>query len=494
MKIPFFSRMFQKPRMAYDAAKARRRLSTWKATNASMRTIMQNEGPLMLARCRDVIRNNPYGAGAAEVFKSNLVGVGIKPSSLLTDAPELRQQIMEKWLLWTDEADADGIYDFYGMQTAIGHALFEAGEVFIRRRPRRPEDGLSVPLQYQLIESEQLDHSFTKKADNGNDIVSGVEFDLLGKRVAYHFWREHPGNMSANKMGERVRVPADGVMHVMRATRPGQVRGVPLVTPAVVKLWLLDQYDDAELDRKKTAAMFAGFITSPSPEDVLEDDETSGADASAEAGVVTLEPGTMQTLLPGEEVQFSQPADVGGGYEAFQYRTLLAVFSAMGVPYTIGTGDLKRANYSSLRGAIIEFRRRISQLQHQVIVHQFARRVWADFLDAAVLSGALQIPGYARDPLPYRKVKWIPPKFEWVDPLKDLKAEAVAVQYGFKARSDVIEEFGNDAEETDSRIAADAKRATALGIVISTNPVPLDGEQQADLDAAAQAAADEAAA
>jgi hypothetical protein len=36
-----------------------------------------------------------------------------------------------------------------------------------------------------------------------------------------------------------------------------------------VKLNELDQYDDAELVRKKTAAMFAGFITRLSPEDNL---------------------------------------------------------------------------------------------------------------------------------------------------------------------------------------------------------------------------------
>jgi capsid protein len=96
-------------------------------------------------------------------------------------------------------------------------------------------------------------------------------------------------------------------------------------------------------------------------------------DGSLGEGVVALEPGTMQTLLPGEEITFSSPADVGGGYEAFQYRNLLACFSAMGVPYTLGTGDLKRSNYSSLRGAIVEYRRRLEQLQHGVMVFQFCR-------------------------------------------------------------------------------------------------------------------------
>ena len=39
------------------------------------------------------------------------------------------------------------------------------------------------------------------------------------------------------------------------------MRGVPLITPALVRMFLLDQYDDAELERKRIAAMFAGFIT-----------------------------------------------------------------------------------------------------------------------------------------------------------------------------------------------------------------------------------------
>jgi Phage major capsid protein E/Phage portal protein, lambda family len=98
------------------------------------------------------------------------------------------------------------------------------------------------------------------------------------------------------------------------------------VVPAMVRLWLLDQYDDAELDRKKVAAMFAGFVTRPGPEDVMgEDSAQKDQDGAA---LVGLQPGTMQLLLPGEDIKFSDPADVGGSYEAFQYRTLLACCAA----------------------------------------------------------------------------------------------------------------------------------------------------------------------
>ena len=43
-----------------------------------------------------------------------------------------------------------------------------------------------------------------------------------------------------------MRVPAAEVMHLFRSLRPGQLRGVPWMANAFVRLWELDQYDDAE--------------------------------------------------------------------------------------------------------------------------------------------------------------------------------------------------------------------------------------------------------
>jgi len=169
-------------------------------------------------------------------------------------------------------------------------------------------------------------------------------------------------------------------------------------------------------------------------------------------------------LLPGEDIKFSDPADVGGSYEAFQYRTLLACCSAMGVPYTNVTGDLRQANYSSLREGKLEFRRRMEQFQHNVMIFQMCRPVWRRWMEDAVLSGALDIGDFAQMPGRYLPAKWIPPKWDWVDPLKDRKAEIEAINAGLKSRSDVIESEGYDAEEVDRRIAADRAREEALGL------------------------------
>ena len=253
------------------------------------------------------------------------------------------------------------------------------------------------------------------------------------------------------------------MLHVYRPIDAGQIRGLPHVAPAMVRLFLLDQYDDAELDRKKTAAMFAGFITKTAPEEPMMGEAEADPDGAA---IASLEPGTMQVLLPGEDVRFSSPADVGGGYEAFQYRTLLAVSASLGLPYHLVTGDVRQANYSSLRAELVEFRRRVGQLQHGVLVHQLCRAVWRRWLETAALSGALDLD----DPVAARPVQWIPPRWDWVDPLKDIQAQVLAMEAGITSRRKVVEGTGYDIEEVDRENAADAKRAAGLGPALPHEP------------------------
>jgi len=447
---------------AFEGAMQKRRLIGWRATQENINTLLASGGDTLRARARQIVRSNPYASNAADSFVANAIGTGIKPSSLVKDG-ELKDAIQRAWLAWTDEADADGLTDFYGLQALVARAMFEAGECFVRFRPRRVEDGLVVPLQIQILEAEFL--PFNKmEILNGNEIRCGIEFNKIGKRIAYHFYRKHPGDTTEQKnYGELVRVPASEILHIYRPLRPGQIRGVPWMSPALVKLFLLDQYDDAELDRKKVAALFAGFITKNAPEDNMLGEDPPDSSGTSLAG---LSPGTMQVLLPGENITFSSPADVGGAYEPFQYRNLLAACAAMGMPYTNVTGDLKAANYSSIRAGTVEFRRRLDQFQHTVMVYQLCRPVWRRWLETAALSGAIDMPGFTANGKLYTPVKWIPPKWEWVDPLKDRQAEKIAQECGWKAPSDIIESEGYDIDETYQRIAADQRRMDDLGIRI----------------------------
>ena len=447
----------------FDGGLSARRLRGFHASRAHVNALIQAAGADLTARARYLVRNNGYAANAVESWAGNVVGTGIKPSARASD-PAVKDRLQRLWLAWTDEADADGLTDFYGLQRRAARELFIAGETFARIRVRRAGDGLTVPLQIQMLPSEMLPLADNRLLGNGHVVRQGIEFDRIGRRVAYHFLRRHPGDPTdPGLVGETVAVPADSVIHLYDPVDAGQLRGASRFAPALVKLFLLDQYDDAELDRKKVAAMFVGFVRRPAPElkDPLEHD------ARGEP-LLPLEPCQLQMLDDGEDITFSSPADVGGSYEAFQYRTLLQVSAALGMPYANVTADMLKANYSNTRAALLEFRRRVEAFQHAVMVFQFCRPVWRRWIDLAGLSGAT--PAAAGDqPI---GADWLPPRWDWVDPMKDIRAEVEAIDAGLKSRSQAIAERGYDAEQVDAEIAADHAREQRLGIGFA-RPAPV---------------------
>lgn len=457
----------------FDAGQGGRRLRHFQPSRAHLNTLIAAAGADITARARWLSRNNGYAVNAVESWAGNVVGAGIKPSSLIGD-PDLKARVQRLWLDWTDSADAEGFTDFYGLQRRAAREVFIAGEVFFRFRPRRPEDGLPVPLQLQMIPSEMLPLTRSEPLPGGGAIRQGIEFDAIGRRVAYHFLRRHPGDATdPGPAGETVRIPASEIVHVVDPVDAGQLRGVSRFAPAVAKLFLLDQYDDAELDRKKVAAMHALFITTPAPAepfDVAESNEDGER-------VLDLQPGSVTMLEPGEEIQASAPADVGQTYEPFQYRTLLQVSAALGVPYAYLSNDMLKANYSNSRLALLEFRRRVEAYQHAVMVYQLCRPVWARWTDSAVMAGVLDMGSYTRRRGEYLACSWLPPKWDWVDPLKDARAEIEQIEAGLKSRAQALSERGYDAEQVDAEIAADRDRERRLGLAfggVGQTAVPPD--------------------
>ena len=135
---------------------------------------------------------------------------------------------------WTAACDADGQLDIFGLQTLAVREMIEAGEVLIRRRPRRLSDGLAVPLQVQVIESDLLDNTRNGDLADGGRLLQGIEFDPLGRRRAYWLHAQHPGDavVTMRRRLESLAIPASEVLHLYEKQRT-QVRGVPWGTPVM---------------------------------------------------------------------------------------------------------------------------------------------------------------------------------------------------------------------------------------------------------------------
>lgn len=441
---------------AYDVTGGGRRIRGWNPTNDSINRIVQANGESLRRYARDAERRNPYAKQAVRSFAGNLIGTGIQPQSQHPD--EKKRQLIDKtFLRWTDESDADGRHDFYGQQRLAAEEFFVAGEALARFRPRFLTDGLTVPLQIQLLPPEFLPLNERQDFSAGSKVRWGIEYNPIGKRIAYHLYKEHPGEEPLfSQPLELTRVPAEFVAHLYPG-RSGQQRGDSMMSAALVTLYEIERYESAELVRKGLTALFAFFtrdIDGSGGATGLEGDEydTDGTKLQA------VEPGSVVHLPHGRTVEATAFPDVGGQYAAFLKQQLHKVAAALGVPYHLVTGDLGDFNYSSIRAALLEFRRLLELLQHQVMVYQFCRPLWRAWMDAAALAGVISPVDYARNRADYLAVEWVPDAWEWVDPEKDAKAEVLMIDNLLKSRSRVIRQMGNDPIQEDMDSAADQKR------------------------------------
>jgi lambda family phage portal protein len=462
-----------KPTPEYTSAGSGRRLMMWRTPLTGPNTAQQSKGTI-LSRSRQAARNDPWAGTYLDRSVSNGIGTGVQMKPRWgTDKQRAADAAL--WKRSLPYMDADGVLDFYGLQALAWREWKEAGEVFVRIRSRRAEDGLPVPVQFQLIESEQCPSDMNQLASNGNEIRCGIEFNKIGRRVAYWFYPRHPGEVQLANAGMNlpVRVPADQVLHLYKPLRAGMIRGVPDLASVLTELFNFGNLRDAVLERQKVANLFSVYFKK-----AANDGSDVGPAGSLQTGTDTdqtpiggLEPGTGFELPEGWEPVFSQPPSPGTDYAEYIRGGLMAIASRLGMPIEILTGDLRDISDRALKLILNEFRRLIEMDQWLYLIPQLLKGIRGAWLDAAVLSAALSISGYAeaRDDI-LGGTLWVPQGWPYSHPVQDVSADRMAVRSGFTARSQIVLENGEDPEEVDAQIAADNARADALGFVLDSDP------------------------
>jgi lambda family phage portal protein len=457
----------------WPASGGGRRTAFWWPTEQDVNSLAASDSSLLRRRGRNELRRSPWASAASDAFVASAVSTGIVPRPN-TDDRELRGQIRDAWEVFVDECDADGSYSFYGLQELACRGEEEGGEVFIRARFRRPEDGLLVPLQLQVLEAEMLDPTYSQALGGGRVIKNGVELDALGRRSAYHFWAQHPGDDVGTRNGQRTSVPASQVAHVYRLLRPGQLRGFPRLASILTVLKDIEDTTDAFVLRKKIQNLYATWETIPTP------DATSPLDADGQwteeqngsaVQIIAPGPGTHTLLPPGHEIEHSAPPQDANDLADFMRWMLHALAAGAGVTYEQVSQDLRDVNFSSIRAGLIEFRRKVRQYQWNVLVFQLCRRVWSWWFDSAVIAGVIRVP--LSDPIALAKLRrasWRPPGFEYVDPEKEVKAIVKAIRAGLISYQDAVADYGFDPVELLDEVQEFNEEVDERGIILDSDP------------------------
>lgn len=437
----------------FEGAAGGRRNDGWRSAGTDANTENAPALAVLRNRARDLRRNNPYVERAITGIADNVVGAGIVPRPI-GGSERAGKKLATLWRAWADsiQCDADGLENFSGLQHKIMETVVESGECLVRRRRRKSSDGLAVPLQLQVLEPDFLDEE--KNGQNGgNLIIQGVEFDSIGRRVAYWLFDEHPGSSGTWRSMPSRRIPAEDVAHIFLPKRPGQARGYTWLAPVMQRVRSFDEMEDAVMEQAKIAACYAAFVTR---------DEAAGGGSKKPPLIERIEPGIIQELGAGEDVSFASPPAFNG-YSTYSWQALHAISVGLGIPYELLSHDLKGVNFSSGRMGWLHFARRVDVWQWRLLIPQLCERSWQWFMEAQLLAPG-GVSGEAR-------ADWVPPRRDMVDPKSETENVKDRLRLGLVTWPDALRELGiTDTAAHASEIAKANELFDALGLVLDGDP------------------------
>ena len=454
-----FFNWFKKPKKDYEATQSESYNDDGWIYNNQNTSPMDGEVFNLSYRTESLLKNDPNTEKGLRVIENNVVGNGITPQAVSrSNNSELVRRVEAAIIAYFDskECDASQVTNFYGMQNLALREMVKNGNCFIRRRPRSFSQGLTVPMQYQVLSYDYLATDMLDTTNGNNRIINGIEYNRLFQPVAYHFYKENPRDYSqywTARGREIVRVRASSVYHLYRRDQVDQRIGISWFTPVLPTLRMLANYRNNVLTKQQIQSSITAFITTDEDGDV---NKLLGKRKSD--GKTQIKRGQLNRLRPGEDVKFPDMPDISGDTEFYkQFRFDIA--NALGISYEELSGDYSNVNFSSGRMGWIAMSRNIQSIQQNIFGAQFLKGVGEDFLNNLVLQGDINAAERADV-----YIKWVYPRRVMLDPVKETNAILSQISGKIKSRKQAIEEMGYDYFSVMEEIAFDRDTQNSLGI------------------------------
>jgi len=440
-------------------------LSDFKGTSLSIDAELTNGLRKMRMRSRTLAQDNDYARKYLAMVKANVVGAnGIILQAKTKDA---RGKLDKADNDYIEKAFKDwGRFDNCTMNKRLSWC--DVQNLFIETVARDGESlcvihngkDLEYGIALQMVDIDLLDESYNFRLDNGNQIRMGVEQDQFGAAVAYHLLTDHPGDDTYTHNHKKyIRITADRVIHAFRAERPSQSRGIPWMHTAIRRLNMLGGMEEAELIASRVAASKMGFFTSPEGDGYVGDDEEEQDGAL----ISDAEPGVFEQLPEGVSFQAFDPQHPATAFDSFVKTVLRGAASGLNVSYNTLANDLEGVSFSSIRSGTLEERDQWKQKQTWMI-EQFCMPVYKAWLSSAILHGKLKLPATKIDK--FSEVTFQSRGWAWVDPAKDIAANAASVELGVTTRSDIAASQGKNLEDIFEQLNKEKELAAQYGIIL----------------------------
>lgn len=228
-------------------------------------------------------------------------------------------------------------------------------------------------------------------------------------------------------------VPAQHAYHLAYFTRYDQVRGISPLASAAATFQDIFESIDYEITKHKIAQLFGIKIVHENsplfgvpPED--ETDEEYPIDFGRGPYVID--------LRPGDDIQVVESAHPSATSSDFYKQLISLALKSLDLPYSFF--DESAANYSSSRLAWLQYLAACGQ-KRQAIAN-FLQWITTRWLKSSVENGDLPEEAYSAE------ITWVPIGQPWIDPLKEVQADVMALQNGLISRQEICRRHGRDYE------------------------------------------------
>lgn len=453
---------------AHEAASSDLPLSQWNPIAASADADLLPDLETLVARSRDLARNNGLMSGGMQTLRDNIVGATLR----LSATPDYRLlgqtrdwahnwgNDTEAWFRsWGDttECDAARTLNLLGLTLqALSGAMLNGDALALPLWLPRP--GQQWNTRLMLVESDRL--ATPLALSHRDDIRGGIEFDTWGAPVAYYVLKDHPGDHLSIRAASQdyERIPAftawgrRRVLHLHDKERTGQSRGKPVVAGVMREFHMAGKYASNELQASLANSLVAAFLESDL--DQQSAGELFGQDPRAAWGDSIKQARTMRKLegaavipLPvGARLASFTPGRPNQAFEAFMLASLRHIAAGMNLPYELLLKDFSKTNYSSARAALLEAWRYFNG-RRRWLTDYWLREIYDLWLEEAVATGRVPAPDFYARRYAYARARFIFGGRGWVDPVKDAQAAEIRMRAGLTTLERECAEQGEDYED-----------------------------------------------
>lgn len=477
---------YKNAKRLYDAATQNQYRRPIAGGYSSPDAIVGHAGTSLRNLARHLEENHDLTNAVFDDLLNNVIGAGCSKVPMVknkdgTLAEDINNRLCELFDEWADNPDTTGDLGFEQLERMVARHVWRDGEIFIRpiTNNSRFNYKTRIPYALDLLEADYcpLDYQIL----NGGTL-HGIEVNAWHAPTAYYFYKEHPNDllMPASVTATMVkRVRASNVYHLKMSKRLRQRRGVPLIHAVIQRMQDIKDYEESERIAAKVAADFTFFIKKTGEAGAPTALNTDGNRAFG------MQAGTGFELAPGEDVGTIDANRPNTGLNDFRNSMLRAVAGGTGTRYSAIAKDYS-GTYSSQRQELVEGA--ISyRAQFNYFVRKFYRPVWADFVAAAVLSGALgsvrDLGGIDRETL--TRCEFRPPSLPWIDPQKEAKAWETLVTAKLESRQEIMRQRGRDPAKVIEEMQAEADNDLFGSMVEAAEPenmVESDNESESEND------------